>query len=413
MSILRSLIDEMSAEGSTSAHAIATTPGGLFGGGHIDPVRAKEKQRKMMKRIMQYPEAKDIKIEGYAIVRRADNKKLSGPYKKQERAFNDLNKIDKKSRNQYKVIRESFFLEDIAVGQGETDFDASDVMSKLDAAQKRAKTEDDTTAFGLEDSEGRIIKVYVRSDQADDFEDALGDALHGADEDDDEENSSPEIAEVLYQLKDRFDIVDAEWPEIETDEEQEQEVGGEESMGAEGGEEGMEPEGGEEGEGGEGGEEGMEEMGGGEGGEEGMEDMGGEDEGATSALQQVIDVMKSDAEAKKAEADARTAEARAREAEASAHAASHKVKQEEQVLDMEAYNDNKKEQENETKKLAQLAKYQHDKASDNEAQLSGGYEMSMESADPYKYHDTPAKDAEEITLDELSKFVYDFLRGQR
>ena len=39
--------------------------------------------------------------------------------------------------------------------------------------------------------------------------------------------------------------------------------------------------------------------------------------------------------------------------------------------------------------------------------------MSMESADPYKYHDTPAKDAEEITLDELSKFVYDFLRGQR
>jgi len=110
---------------------------------------------------------------------------------------------------------------------GKPQFDASDVMSKLDAAEKRARDEQDTVPFGLEDEDGNIIKVYVKAEEADEFESALAAMLAGEDEDEDDENSGMEIAEVLFQLKDRFQIVDVEWPNIEGDPEEEQEVAGE------------------------------------------------------------------------------------------------------------------------------------------------------------------------------------------
>lgn len=347
MSILKTLIDEMAAGGSTGAGSIAATPGSLFAGGVIDQKKTKKRQGKMLRRIMQVPAMTSIK-------------------------------------------------EDISPAPGSTNFDPADVISKMDAAEKRVKTEDDTVAFGLEDENGNTVKVYVKTDQAEDFETALGNALAGADEDEDDINSAPEIAEVLYKLKDSFDIVGADWPEIEGDEEEQEQVVGDEGAEGEGGM-GAEGAAGEEGDMGDMGAEG--DMG--EEGDMGAEgDMGlGDEEAATSALQQVIDVMKSDAEAKRAEADARTAEAKAKEAEYAAQSAAHKVKQEEQVLDMESYNNEKKSQEKETKRLAQLAKYQHDRASDMETSLGGDF-------------DTPMESVEEVTLNELSEHVLEFLREQ-
>ena len=111
--------------------------------------------------------------------------------------------------------------------------------------------------------------------------------------------------------------------------------------------------------------------------EGGMEGEGGEGEmpmepegGVESALQQVIDMLKADAEARKAESEARAKEAEARTAEANAASASAKVKQEEQVLDMESYNKQKKEEKDETKRLADLAKWKHDQAESAETQLA-------------------------------------------
>ena len=46
-------------------------------------------------------------------------------------------------------------------------FDASDVVSKLDAAEKKARQDEDTIPFGMEDEDGNIVKVYVRAEQAD------------------------------------------------------------------------------------------------------------------------------------------------------------------------------------------------------------------------------------------------------
>ena len=271
MSLLRDLIKETAAASATAAHAIATTPGSLFGGGNVDPVKSKKRQRRKMRKMMRFP------VMG---------------------SFSSLK-------------------EALGASSGETDFSPSDVISKLDHAEKKAKAGEDTTTFGLEDEDGNLVKVYVKTDSAEDFEQALASMLAGEDENEDDENSALEIAEVLFKLKDKFEIVDVEWPKIEGDEEEEQEVDAEDNMGdveggeGEGGEEdlGLDAEGGEEDLGLDA--EGGEELGAAEGGEE----------AAKSALDKVIDMMKADAEAKEAEARAKEAEAKAKEAEYAAKAA--------------------------------------------------------------------------------------------
>ena len=326
MSLLKELVknlNETATGGVTSAHSVAAAPGGLFRGGMVD--------------------------------------RTTKRFNKVSRLPKDSFKSTIKNRNAWKwrIIGEMV--------QDENTFDASDVMSKLDAAEKQSRLDQDTVPFGMEDEDGNIVKVYVRAEQADEFETALGAMLSGEDMegDQDEETDAVEIAEVLFQLKDKFDIVDVEWPEIEGDVEEEQEMAGG-AEGAPGGEAGGLPGGEGEGGGEAGGLEGAE----GEGGE-GLEDLEGEegegDEmeaegGAEGALQDVIDMLKADAEARKAEAEARAKEAEAKAAEAHAQAAASKVSQEEQVLDMEQFNKSKKEEENETKRLAQMTKYKHDQA---------------------------------------------------
>lgn len=307
--------------------------------------------------------------------------------------------------------------ETLGLAQGtETNFDASDVISKLDAAEKRARADKDTITFGLEDEEGNIIKVYVKADQAEEFESALAALLAGEDEDEDEENTPLEIAEVLFQLKDKFEIVDVEWPEIEGDPEEEQEVAGagaEPGAGGETAEDAMAA-------GEEGGAAGGESELGAEGGEEGLEgeDTGEEmvsgEEDAKSALQQVIDMMKADAEARKAEADAKKAEAKAKEAEYVAQAASSKVKQEEEVMDMEAYYDKKKEEEKEAKQLQKMAKYKHDMANDADTKLATEEEekavRKANDLEPWRTNDGEDED-ECITPDELATLIFHHLKA--
>jgi len=337
MSLLKELVQEMAVAAATGAHAVAGSPGTLFGGGIVDPKRSKKKQRKMMRRAMNVNEA-------------------------------------------------------IAPKSEETNFDAGSVISKIDAAEKKARANDDTTAFGLEDEDGQIVKVYVKNDQAEDFEQALAVALSGEDEDDDDENTSTEIAEVIFKLKDRFEIVDVEWNTFEGDEDEEQEVEGDLEAG---GEEGADPMGDELATGDEAGAEGDLD------GEGEMDD--GSEEAATSALQSVIDVMKADADAKKAESEAKEAEAKAKEAEYAAKSASSKVQQEEQVLDMETYNKEQSDKKKEADQLAKLAKFKHDTATTAETQLS-----------TEAIEDEEENDGEErtgITIDELSSLIMSNLRA--
>lgn len=227
-------------------------------------------------------------------------------------------------------------------------FDASGVISKLKSLEAKDKADQrDTVTFGLEDENGGLVRVTVKHEQAEDFEHSLQAFMAAAE---DEDDTIPEIAEVLFKLKDRFDIVDVQWPAIEQDEEQDVELtDGDADPNAEG------------------------EM---DLGADGEMDMGaGEDTGqVTDLLTQVIDMMKADAEARKAEARAREAEAKTKEADAIVAQSMARVKREEQYLDMETYNKAKKEEEREAKRLAQLAKWKHDMAKD------GGEDFSDEDS---------------------------------
>lgn len=217
------------------------------------------------------------------------------------------------------------------------DYSPEDVVSKLKAAEKKSDLTKDTIVFGLEDDDGKTVKVYVQNDQAEDFENALSDALDNADD-------KAEIAELLFDLKDKFDILDVIWPEIPEDEEAEGEMGDIEAEGE--GELGAEGEG---------------EM----GGEEMAADQPAEDETKT-ALSAVMDMLKGEAEARKAEAEAKKAEAEAEASKYAAQAAETKVKREEEVLDMEEHNRKKSEAEKEAKKLASLAKFRYEKGKELE-----------------------------------------------
>jgi hypothetical protein len=351
MSLLQDMLKEMAADGAVGAHAVAAAPGSLFGGGAV-----RRKKKKKVK-------------EAY----RLDPSEVAMPT----------------NRNvwNWRVIGEM-----MEMGKGqreETAFDPADVLSKLDAAETRVKAEDDTVPFGLEDEDGNLVKVYVRAEQADEFESTLAAMLAGEDVDEDEDGyaESAEIAEILFELKDKFDIVDVEWPQIEGDEEEEQALeGGDEEMGGEGEDSFMDAIGGDEEMGGEGDMEGLEDMEG-EGDLEGDMEMEPEG-GAESALQQVIDMMKADAEARKAESEARAEEAKARTAEANANAAGHKVKQEEQVLDMETYNEQKKTEEEEAKQLAKLAKWKHDQAQSAETKMAEEEESIRQEREINQHQET-------------------------
>ena len=93
--------------------------------------------------------------------------------------------------------------------------DATSVISKLKNLEKIDQSATQPMAtFGLEDQSGHIVRVSVPVDQGDDFEKSLQASLSA----DDDQNA--EIAEILFDLKDRFDILDVDWGEVAEDEEE-------------------------------------------------------------------------------------------------------------------------------------------------------------------------------------------------
>lgn len=272
--------------------------------------------------------------------------------------------IGKKRKSKKTPMKRRSFYGFKVLGESENSkFDPNDVISKL-KSDARSAPHEDSVAFALEDEKGNLVKVWVPKDQSDDFQDSLQSALTPSD---DEEESYMDVAEIIFKLKDDFDIIDVNWDEIEEDEEEPVETPEGEEGSVEGGEEGVT---GLEGEG--------------EGGEEEM--MAGEEdaaavsdqEAATSSLQQVIDMMKADADAKKAEADAKTAEAKAKQAQHAVDLANIKMKGEEEVLDMEDYYSKQKRDKEEADKLTKMARYRHDVSKDNGNVLGSKFESKLE-----------------------------------
>lgn len=346
-------------------------------------------------------------------------------------------------------------------------FDLQDVLSRLRGIEgKNSKgAGSDNVTYGVEDDEGNIMKVTVRKDQADEFEATLGHELADIEafSVNGKEGKDVSMAELLYNLKDKFDIIDVEFPKIPTDvvynadqatykagadelpandevtDDQanldgaagELPPGGEGDLGgldgAPGADAGLE--------GGEGEEdpfgpvknsndkmdlndvEGLEDDEApvpGEGGEDmgGLEDMNADGDGVEdfaepeadegSILDKVLDMLKAQAEASTAQANAEAERYRADQAEYSAKAANATIAQEEELARMEASMDKQKEQEKQSKKLADIAKYRVQQASGvTEAQLQEGDEgetaiavRRMQSALGLKWRVEPTDDPE-------------------
>jgi hypothetical protein len=388
MSLLKQVVKEMVAAGGTSATSIAAYATPIFA--KISKNGKKKGKTSLIQRLTQEGSLYSGGLIRYERVQQS-----------QSTAFARAN---------------SFIAEDVT---GATDFDQADVISKLEAREKKAKMDRDTTTFGLEQEDGGIVRVYVRADQADEFEEALSQMLAGSDHNKDKENTSVEIAEVLFKLKDKYDIVDVDWGDIQEDEQQEQTIEGGEQQG----ENPKEPMGdkgalnqaaeeiskddksqGDEGE---------------PGDKDEKSDMvvnkpeGGGDEGLRSTLDSIIDMLKVDAKAKAAEAQARKAEADAKQAEWTAKAAASKVKQEEDVLDMETQEKEQRELDKEAKRLAKLAKFRHEKANDYSSKLNGTSEEEELGGNrfPYDPHSDHGHDKAKVSLKQLRDMIYAHIRG--
>lgn len=281
-------------------------------------------------------------------------------------------------------------------------FDMESVFSRLSSMEKAGSTKKtEGTTFGVEDDQGNLMKVTVRSDQAKAFEDEIAKYLadiktgvvgmppsKGATE--------VSIAELLFKLKDNFDIIDVDFPKIPTDVVYNADkaspagqvdpnlvaAGGEgdlgdmddgsmgDEFGAEGGE-GEDPnapldltdykqseEGGDEADIDLDNPEGMEGM-----DDESVEDFGEEpadQEG--SILNQVIDMLKAQAEAATAEANARAEQARADQARYATQASQQAVKDQEESLRYELEMEQQKKAQKEADKMADMAKHKMSKA---------------------------------------------------
>lgn len=256
----------------------------------------------------------------------------------------------------------------------------NDVVSRLKGLEKKNEPRaTGTTTFGVEDDEGNIMKVTVKSEQAKDFETKLAmelgdiqtDKIYGY------QKSNISMAELLYNMKNEFEIVDVEFPSIPSDviynadkASRSEDVGmadpnmvddmgddmppeGDEMMDSDvpmnnspdGAPEGdMPPEG----------DEMDDEMMDDESVEDYSED---EPEGFESMFQSLLQMMMAQAEAQKAQAEAEAEKSRAITAEYTAKAASSELQKEEELARMNAELEKQKMKEKESKKMANLAKF--------------------------------------------------------
>jgi hypothetical protein len=236
-------------------------------------------------------------------------------------------------------------------------FKTADIMSKLKSAQKTFNFDKDSVSFGLEDDNGNTVKVYVRATQAAEFEKALSEILH----DYSSEQDLKEIPEILFSLKDKFEIIHVDWGNVEEDEEEPTQVPDATDDSTDVPDDKQDDD------------EDVQ-------GDPDEPDMNADMDAAAgneSALDKVLAMLKADAEAKTAEANAKTAEANAKEAEYALKAAEFKIKGEEDVLDMEAFFKKQTDEKKETQKLAKLARWRHEKALD----AKNGYDDEDDEVD--------------------------------
>jgi hypothetical protein len=255
----------------------------------------------------------------------------------------------------------------------DSDYSPSEVMAKVSSAHNKANHDDNVTRFGLEDSNGDLVVVYVANEQAKDFEYALSKQVKGTE-------TQPEIAELLFKMHEQFNIVNVEWPKIKVDEEIKVEPSETTAI------EEPSPESDEE----------VSDI---DTSEEPKAEEVSDSDKVSGVLDSVVKMLIADSEAKKEEALAKAAESKAKEAQAAASIADNKLKAEEEIADMNAYYDKRKEESIESKKLSKLAKYRHELKQDEE----GKYDIPDDIVDEVEKISKPEKDEADEDIDEADE----------
>jgi len=276
-------------------------------------------------------------------------------------------KVKKPKGKDKKKKRKSYLKE-------ENTFNLSQVHSKLTGIRNQNRVGTNSVSYAVEDDDGNLMKITVRKDQAEKFEAALSE--HMADVEEYKMTGrgyAKSIAEILYDLKQQFDIIDVQFPRIpenkiyvipqarieEADNEDDEEKtdfssnfeddDSEDEFPQNGKEENpsKEPEGDEE-----------------KPEEEPEEDIGvdmdeaeEDEEDEKTMLKSLLQMMIKQAEAEIAKAEAEAEKSRALQAEYSAIAAKEEMAKQTELARLEKELEEQKAKEREAKKLADLARY--------------------------------------------------------
>lgn len=257
-------------------------------------------------------------------------------------------------------------------------FDLNDVFSKLKSANMNST--ENTVSYGIEDDDGNTMRVTVRADQAADFEKRISEELaeivnlnKSGMSQFKETKKDVSMAELLYRLKDEFDILDVAFPTIPTDGiynadkvsyntpdsvDNAMKIAGPDDGDTQGLEDVEAPTDTQDDQADDLGSENM--------GDEDLEDfddistdLEDVDTGSNEKdmMSKILDMLKADAEAKIAQANAEAEKAKALQAEYTARATNATVQQQEELMRMEAQMQAQKDREKEAKKIADLAKF--------------------------------------------------------
>jgi hypothetical protein len=313
------------------------------------------------------------------------------------------------------------------------DFDMNDIVSRLKGSEVETAADDvGVVSYGVEDDKGNVMRITVRGDQAKEFEETLARQLADAKSNKSSgiEIKGNSLAEILFNLRDKFEIVTVDFPIIPTDvvynadmasKSPEEFTGDQSTMGStpddfgamDGGgmDDGMggdpslggdaslggptnqaQPQGTADDQLGAGADDGTgQDMNAGDiGADDGtggmgtdglppdestedgnVEDFGDEEapQDETSILNQIVSMLKAQANAEEAKADAAAEESRAKQAEWSAIAADKEVRRQEELARVEAQVSAQKKKEKDAKKYADIARYnvQQSRGSQNES----------------------------------------------
>ena len=255
---------------------------------------------------------------------------------------------------QYKVID----MKPFKFGKiNESDATLNSIFSNLKNSEKQSYEKQKTVTYGVEDDNGNLMKITIPRDQSEDFEVRLSKELAEIEDfkSSGHKGKNISMAELLYDLKDDYEILDVEFPTIPSDVVYNAEMASEDvgdDMGDDMGDE-FDNDMGDD----------MEGMGDdmGELDDESVEDFEedevGNDEG--SMLSSIMDMLKKQADAEKAKADAEAEKARAKQAEYSAASARMEMEKQEDVVRIESEMDEQKQKEKEAKKMAEIAKHKY------------------------------------------------------